>query len=93
MAVLELPTDRPYPQGGLSSSGNSAIVELPSDTAAALRRLTTACNTTLYTTVLTAWKVGALSGLDMTRQRDAMRILYGCVWHCLRCLPTLPCFC
>ena len=68
--VLELPTDRPYPQGGLSSSGNSAFVEVPSETAAALRRLTLACNTTLYTTVLTAWKVGRDVRLGAVYQYD-----------------------
>ena len=57
--VLELPTDRPYPPGGLSSAGDSVAVVVPPPTAAALRQLTSACNTTLYTTLLTAWKVGA----------------------------------
>ena len=56
--VLELPTDRPYPAGGLSSAGNSAAVNVPPAVAAALRQLTSACGTTLYTTLLTAWKVG-----------------------------------
>ena len=53
--VPELPTDRPYPQGGLSAAGNNVRLNVPKDTAAALRRLTAACNTTLYTTLLTAW--------------------------------------
>ena len=57
--VLELPTDRPYPAGGLSSAGDSVATVVPPATAAALRRLTAACSTTLYTTLLTAWKVGA----------------------------------
>ena len=57
--VLELPTDRPYPAGGLSSAGETATVMVPLETAAALRQLTSASNTTLYTTLLTAWKVGA----------------------------------
>ena len=57
--VLELPTDRPYPAGGLSSAGDTATVLVPPETAAALRQLTSAYNTTLYTTLLTAWKVGA----------------------------------
>ena len=57
--VLELPTDRPYPPGGLSSAGDSSNVIVPPETAAALRRLTSACSTTLYTTLLTSWKVGA----------------------------------
>lgn len=56
--VLELPTDRTYPAGGLSSAGDTATVMVPPETAAALRQLTSACNTTLYTTLLTAWKVG-----------------------------------
>ena len=54
--VLELPTDRPYPQGGLSAAGNNVKVDVPKETAAALRQLTSACGTTLYTTMLTAWK-------------------------------------
>ena len=54
--VLELPTDRPYPQGGLSAAGNNVRLDVPKETAAALRRLTAACSTTLYTTLLTAWK-------------------------------------
>ena len=57
--VLELPTDRPYPQGGLSSAGDSSIVDVPLETASAIRQLATACNTTLYTVLLTAWKARA----------------------------------
>ena len=46
--MLELPTDRPYPMGGLSSKGGALPVVVPPATAAALRKLTTACGTTLF---------------------------------------------
>ena len=57
--VLEIPTDRPYPQGGLSAKGDSVDVKVPLETATAIRRLAAACNTTLFTILLTAWKVGS----------------------------------
>ena len=59
--VLELPTDRPYPVGGLSSKGGGVPVVVPPRTAAALRKLTSACGTTLFTVMLAAWKVQSLS--------------------------------
>ena len=55
--VLELPTDRPYPPGGISAAGGFVQVRVPVGTAAALRRLTAQCGTTLFTTMLSAWKV------------------------------------
>ena len=54
--VLEFPTDRPYPLGGLSAKGGAVQVVVPPATAAGLRRLTAACGTTLFTTLLAAWK-------------------------------------
>ena len=58
--VMELPTDRPHPLGGLSAKGDSIGVRVPPDTAAALRRLTVESRTTLYVTMLSAWKVRAV---------------------------------
>ena len=55
--VMELPTDRPYPLGGLSAKGDVTRVVVPKQTAAALRRLAAECGTTLYTIMLAAWKV------------------------------------
>ena len=55
--VLELPTDRPHPPGGISAAGGFVEVRVPVGTAAALRRLTAQCGTTLFTTMLSAWKV------------------------------------
>ena len=55
--VLELPTDRPYPMGGLSSKGGVLPFVVPPATAASLRKLTAVCGTTLFTVILAAWKV------------------------------------
>ena len=55
--VLQLPTDRPHPAAGISSSGGRVDIRVPAKTVAALRALTAACGTTLFTTLLAAWKV------------------------------------
>ena len=55
--VLQLPTDRPHPAAGISSSGGRVDIRVPAKTVAALRALTAACGTTLFTTMLAAWKV------------------------------------
>lgn len=55
--VLQLPTDRPHPAAGISSSGGRVDIRVPVKTVAALRALTADCGTTLFTTMLAAWKV------------------------------------
>lgn len=55
--VLQLPTDRPHPPAGISSAGGRVDIRVPARTVAALRALTAACGTTLFTTLLAAWKV------------------------------------
>ena len=57
VSTLELPTDRPYPPAGISANGGSVDVSVAPKTAAALRKLTAECGTTLFTTMLAAWKV------------------------------------
>ena len=66
--VLQLPTDRPYPPAGIGANGASVPVRVPLQTAAALRKLTVECGTTLFSTMLAAWKVRNMwlhGGLDM----------------------------
>ena len=57
VSVLQLPADRPYPAAGISSNGGRVDIVVPAKTVAALRRLTADCGTTLFTTMLAAWKV------------------------------------
>ena len=85
--VLELPTDRPHPPGGISAAGGFVEVRVPVSTAAALRRLTAQCGTTLFTTMLSAWKVrcppGAARGKSCMCCSISLGMLGGvphCIW-------------
>ena len=75
--VLELPTDRPYPPGGISAAGGFVKVRVPVSTAAALRRLTAQCGTTLFTTMLSAWKVR----WPRARPRGVVKISYCTLYY------------
>lgn len=62
--VLQLPTDRPHAEAGISSSGGRVDIRVPAKTAAALRALTADCGTTLFTTMLASWKVLSIAAVS-----------------------------